>query len=120
VPDPFEEGKEFRQCGDGNWCFGIELGKLARGYLEVDAVVPSGVVDSVEVLDILFAPADLVGNKAFPPVVSGGGCEGHITELVKECGGVVEVSESFGVALDEEGFEGGIEPPGAIGLVRVV
>jgi hypothetical protein len=88
--------------------------------LEVDAVVASGVVDSVEVLDVLFAPADLVGDKAFPPVVSGGGGEGYITELVKEFGGVVKVSESFGVTQNEEGFEVGIEPPGAIGLVRVV
>jgi hypothetical protein len=77
-------------------------------------------VDPVEVLDVLFAPADLVGNKALPPVVSGGGCEGHVTELVKEFGWVVKVSESLGITQHEEGFEVDIEPPGSVGLVRVV
>jgi hypothetical protein len=35
VPDPFEEGEKFRQRGDGDWGFGVELGEVARGDLEL-------------------------------------------------------------------------------------
>jgi hypothetical protein len=120
VPDPFEKGKELGQGWDGNWCFGVELRELARGDLESQAMIGAGVVDPVEVLDIFFASANLVGNKALPPVVSGGGCEGYITELVKEVSGVIKVSEGFGVPLNEDGFEIDIEPAGAVGLVNIV
>jgi hypothetical protein len=46
------------------------LAELARGDLEVEVAIPSGVVEPVEVLDIFFAPSELVGYKALPPVVS--------------------------------------------------
>ena len=120
VPDPLEEGGELRQGRDGDGGFGAELGEVAWGDLELQSVIPAGAVEPVEVLDILFAPTDLVGDKALPPAVSGGGCEFHVAELVKEFSGVVKVCEGFGVTLSEEGFEVDLEPLGAVGLVSVV
>jgi hypothetical protein len=96
------------------------LAELARGDLEVEVAIPSGVVEPVEVLDIFFAPSELVGYKALPPVVSRGGCKFDVTELVKEICGVVKVSEGFGVAMNKEGFDVGGEPLLAVGLFNVV
>jgi len=109
VPYTLEEGEKFRQCRDGDWGFGVELGQVARGDLELQPAVPAGAVEPVEVLDVLFASTNLVGNKALPPAVSGGGCEFKVAELVKEFGGVVKVGEGFGVTALEEGLEVDLE-----------